>query len=227
MSPKRIVSLLTLAAVALPGLSRGDTSPSQAIQPFIDRIERLRTQVRSVDAVEDSLVRDERPGKPPAELRRRARLLYRADLGRLSRESESEGTTPASPRSIRVAVAGGPPVPSWILQLPETFRRSRCTVRRSGGHTLVSVVPFPSGKGRPAAEVEFDGDRLPVRLVTFGATGQLLDEATVRWRTVKNVPFPEEAAYRFHSVENLLTRTTSYRDIRINPVLSASLFGTP
>ncbi len=185
------------------------------------RLAGLRVAIRSLEVTEETTIRDERPGKPAREQRGVRHLIYRVDLGRT--RSESAGSHP------RVEAQRSPP-PGWVFELPDMMRGRECRVRRGPVGPVIAVAAAGAtnqSSGKPMQEMELSADRLPVHVLTYGARGEVLDEITVRWRTEGGVPFPGEIEYRYHSVENTLIRTVTYRAVRMNSVISATLFTNP
>ena len=235
--PRRFGSLAFVAgAVALQIPSPAVAAPSAG--PFVDRLHAVRSDIRSLECVEETHWRDERPGQTPVEHRRIERVSFRSDISKVRREALDEHGSPlpiAAPGSSRTATGYAVarvqrhPSPVWLFELAETLARAGTAWRREGGLS-VAALHFggrTSVRDPPSAEVAFNADRLPIRLVTFGASHDILDEVHLTWGRQRGGWFPSKIETTYHSVENTLHKTVTYRDTRINPVLSATLFRTP
>ena len=195
---------------------------SQPASPFA-ALNEARRAIHSFEAIQTTEITDDRlPGRAKAGPRV-DRIWYRSDLGKARRMADGPD------HSTAIAPTAAPP-PSWLFTLPEESEKWRVSTERvpaAGDRTLIQFWHRKAGDGPPAGRVELNEAMLPGRVVTFGANGEPLDEILVTWQRVRGVQLPAQVTYRFHSVQNLLVRTTTYRFIALNGPVSATLFDPP
>ena len=235
----RVGVLAIVICTAAVGISASENASD--VVRLMSPLQGVRESIKSLDLVADSVVSDMRGGRVVNEQRNRVHLLYRADLKRTILESEiggesatamgdSRGQPPCKGgRSVRV-VEERYPSPAWLYRFPEVLASSRCRVRpENGGHIIAVNGRVSSGELGAHAQLEvfLDGNNLPIRIVTYGTRHEVLDEIIVRWQRQRGQWLPNTVTYLYHSSLNLLTRTVTYRDVRINTPLSASIFESP
>lgn len=191
-SPGVVFAALLFCLLSVPSAPSGASGPDDSLDAHLAVLDRMRTAINSVDFIQETTWEDARQGEPPRVSSDKARIRYRRDLKRLRRDRLAEGSErtgrlhgvePDQPQASFGVVEKAHPLPEWLAAMPDMVR-GPCLVIKTQGRVAKYVSHCRRETGAIPAEVTLNPERLPVRVVTFGAGGGVLDERTLAWQAV-------------------------------------------
>ena len=229
-----------ITALMIVGVTSGAHSAysgTEDVSSLFKRIRSVRDGIRSVEFVQTLATEDRGKSGSQFQTSHAVRMLYRKDLNLLRREWPGSVPGSASNRSNVSRTASGQPVYVvekgaillWLFGIPEALGKRPYSILKAGGKTHVEVYSDARAKqaGKRVADISFGATGLPNVVTTYNGLGKELDRMEVYWQERGALAFPEKVVFTYYSRRNTLIQTVTYRDVRLNSVLSASLFSTP
>ena len=216
-------------SIAVLLIYAGLLSAADRPKGYFSRLEELRNGIQEISATKYVTVEDRRSDGKSRLMHLDIAFHYSRQTGKASirflrvdglpnpgKAKRNAGNTPSVPKAgDEITIDQAVPEPEWLLALDRNSDRWRIRAVKEKDGLLLEMRQLGRETGKPGKTILLNGDRLPVRIRTFGVKGKVLDDVAVDWGTPNTVPFPSKITITQYSRRNTLITTIVYSGTRI------------